>query len=297
MAISICNVHTNSNQKEITSYVRGDFPIACYEDNMQEITVPVHWHDEFEYIIATKGIVTVCTNGDHIDLNEGDSIFINSGCLHGVKSVTNSDSVLRSLIILPRFIGGSADNVIFNKLILPFSKEDSPSYILLNEHCNWQYDIRKYMLNSWIAITDESYDFENESRFFISRAIRLIVDHLSEAKVIYKTKDNILERIRFTINYIEEHYNTDISIQDLTALLDCSESVLLRNFKKIAGTSPMQFLLNYRIQKAAEMLLTTDMKSNAIAFSCGFHDFSYFIKIFKRNMGVTPAKYRESKIL
>ena len=295
MAISICNVHTNNSQKETTFHGSVNFPVACYEDDMQLMNVPIHWHDEYEYIIATKGIVTVLVNDEQIHLHVGDSIFINSECLHGVKSVTDEDSILRSLVILPKLIGGSADNIIFQRIIVPFSSTDAPSYILMNHNTKWQKDIANAMLSAWDSITTESYDFENEARYQISKAMRILVDHLSETEH-RKSNDILLNRIKISIAYIEEHFAEDISNRDLLELLNCSESVLLRSFHQVVGISPMQFLMNHRIQKAAEMLLTTDLKSCDIAVSCGFHDFSYFTKIFKRSMGMTPIEYRNSKV-
>lgn len=295
MAISICDVHINNNQKDTTVYGSINFPVACYEDDMQLMSVPLHWHDEYEYIIATKGIVTVLVNAEQIELNIGDAIFINSECLHGVKSVTDEDSILRSLVILPKFIGGSADSIIFQRIIVPLGVSDAPSYILLNKDTKWQKDIADSMLAAWDSITNESYDFENEARYQISKAMRILVDHLSETNH-RKSNDILLNRIKLSISYIENHFDDDISNQDLLQLLDCSESVLLRSFKQAVGMSPMQFLMNHRIQKAAEMLLTTELKSCDIAVSCGFHDFSYFTKIFKRNIGMTPIEYRNSNV-
>ena len=83
MALSKCNVRTNSKQKETTPYGSIAFPIAIYEDNMETDSVPVHWHKEFEFIIATKGIVTVLLDGTRLELTPGEAVFINSGCLHG----------------------------------------------------------------------------------------------------------------------------------------------------------------------------------------------------------------------
>lgn len=294
MAISICDVHTNQTGKDTTPYGSVEFPIACYEDDMQIVSVPVHWHDEYEFIVASKGLVTVYVNGEQIELNPGEAIFINSGCLHGVKSTVEEISVLRSLVILPKFVGGSTDSVIYKKLILPFYSKEAPAYIVLNETNDWQKKTTDHMLSAWSVITDESFDYENEARYQISKAMRILVEHLSEIGTPTKSNNILLERMKIAISYIETNYANDICNHDLMELLDCSESVLLRNFKQVVGTSPMQFLMNYRIQRAAEMLLTTDLKSCDIAASCGFHDISYFTKIFKRTMGVTPSMYRDT---
>ena len=76
MAISICDVHINNNQEDTTLYGNVNFPVACYEDNMQLMNVPFHWHDEYEYIYATKGIVTVYVNTEQIKLNVGDCTLV-----------------------------------------------------------------------------------------------------------------------------------------------------------------------------------------------------------------------------
>lgn len=293
MAISICDVHTNERQKDTTPYGNIAFPAACYEDNMQEMKVPIHWHDEYEYIFAVKGTVTVFINAEHIRLNEGDSVFINSGCLHGVESVKNKESILRSLTILPKLIGGTAESVFSQKLVIPLNSKTAPSFIILNENSDWQSNATRAMLTAWDAITNEIYDFENESRYQISKAIRLLIDHMFENKVSYRSNDTVLEQIKVCLSYIEENYMNDISNPDLMNLCNWSESVLLRNFRQVTGTSPMQYIINHRIQKATEMLITTDLKSCDIALSCGFHDFSYFTKTFKRIMNMTPVEYRK----
>lgn len=297
MAISICDVHTNQSKKDITSYGSADFPIACYEDDMQLINVPVHWHEEYEFIVATSGIVTTYVNGEHIDLKPNEAIFINSGCLHGVKSVINEPSILRSLVVLPKFIGGSVDGIIYKRLILPFSEKGAPSYIILSDNTDWQKVLIESMLSAWSAITSESFDYENEARYYVSKAMRILVDHLSEAAAPSGANEPLLNRMKIAITHIESNYSDDISNNDLMELLGCSESVLLRSFNQVVNTSPMQYLMNYRIQKAAELLISTDLKSCDIATSCGFNDISYFTKIFKRKMGVTPSKYRDTLLI
>lgn len=294
MAISICEVHTTQNHKDTTIHGNMDFPIACYEDDMQLINVPIHWHDEYEYIIAIKGTVTVIVNGINIKLNVGDSIFINSGCLHEVKRVTDADSVLRSLVILPKLVGGSSDSIIYKRIILPFTAKDAPAFVILNQQNNWQKEISDCMLMAWSSISSESFDYENETRYQIAKAMRILVEHMPELNLFHDSNTVLLNRMKQAISYIEEHYSDDISNSVLMELLNCSESHLLRSFKQVLGITPMKYLMNIRIQKAAEMLLTTDLKSSEISISCGFHDFSYFTKVFRQNMGTTPSKYRDS---
>ncbi len=57
--------------------------------------------------------------------------------------------------------------------------------------------------------------------------------------------------------------------------------------------SPIQYLREYRLQKAAELLLVTDDKIKTIALNCGFNDMSYFTKSFKEFKGMLPGDYRK----
>ena len=294
MAVSVCNVLTDPKEKETTPHGRADFPVACYEDDMQVLNVPLHWHEEYEYIIAVKGIVTVCVNTGQLKLQEGDAVFINSGCLHGVLPSGRQVSVLRSLVFLPRLIGGSSDSVLFHKLIVPLSGREAPPYLLLSRAPGWQTDLNHAMLSAWQALSEEVYDFENETRYLLSRALRLLVDHLPELAAPPRSNDLLLEHMKRSLRYIEEHYMEDISNRDLMDVCHCSESALLRNFRSVTGCPPMQYLLRFRMQKAAELLLTTDMKSCDIGEACGFHDFSYFTRLFRRYSGRTPIAYREA---
>ena len=119
MAISICNVHTNTIQREITPHGSAQFPVACYEDNMELMDVPLHWHDEFEFILATKGTVTLHIGTVHLSVPKGSAVFINSGCLHSVESAVHKASVLRSLVIHPRFVGRAIDSYFWQQQIKP----------------------------------------------------------------------------------------------------------------------------------------------------------------------------------
>ena len=64
-------------------------------------------------------------------------------------------------------------------------------------------------------------------------------------------------------------------------------------FKKFTNFTPMEYLTNYRVERACELLKPTDKTVAEIAFDCGFSGNSYFGEIFKRSMGITPKEYRK----
>ena len=293
MAISICNVHTNQSTKEKTKHGKIDFPVACYEDNMQMISVPPHWHEEYEYIIVSQGSITLFINSDKIILRQGESVFINSGCIHSVLSIKEEVGILRSLVFMPKIISESKDSAIWRQVILPLSEKNAPLYLILNDHSDWQRQISAMMLQTWDTIKNEWYDYENEVRYLLSKSLRIMVDHMNTLNYKNAIYNPLLERMKIIFSFIDDNYMLDISNFDLMQLCQCSESVLLRSFRQVVDSSPMQYLLNYRINKAAELLITSDKSSKEVANSCGFHDVSYFTKMFKRSKSMTPIEYRK----
>lgn len=294
MAISTCNVQTDYKQKEMT--LHGDllFPVACYEDHMEKMDVPIHWHDEIEYIYAYEGVIELQIGSDALTLYKGQSVLINGNVLHAVHRLVSKKSILRSLVIHPDFIG-SSHSCFYQELILPFYGDQNKPYILMDQE-KWHHNFASCMMKAWQAITQEIEDYAIESRYLLSKALKLLVTHQKKSPIPTSSDIHAIERMKILIPYLENHYPEPLSNKDLMIIGACSESVLHRSFKKIVGQSPMDYLLHYRIKKAASLLLESSMKVSEIAISVGFNDLSYFTKQFKKITGMTPIQFRKAHI-
>lgn len=94
------------------------------------------------------------------------------------------------------------------------------------------------------------------------------------------------------IEYISGHYHEPIKAEDISSELNCSVAYLSRLFKKYVGTGLYNYLIEYRVHMAAN-LLHTDCSVTDICYRVGFSDCSNFIKKFKKIMGVTPLQYKK----
>lgn len=102
------------------------------------------------------------------------------------------------------------------------------------------------------------------------------------------------ERSQAFIAYIDERYaDPDLCASSLASEFHVSEKYLFSLFRKKTGLSPTGYLHHVRMQKAAELLCTTDDTVQAISTSVGFANFGTFYKAFKREYGVAPGKYRQ----
>jgi AraC-like DNA-binding protein/ligand-binding sensor protein len=94
--------------------------------------------------------------------------------------------------------------------------------------------------------------------------------------------------------YIRENYTRKVSLKKVSAVSGLSAPYFSTVFKEEMGENLSSYLNRLRVDRAAEMLLDTDLSLSEIAGSCGFEDQSWFSKIFKSYTGLSPGKYRDN---
>lgn len=120
-------------------------------------------------------------------------------------------------------------------------------------------------------------------------------DHLS----IVQEDRNLLTRECTQIkNFLDANYAEDISLDTLAALTHMNKYYLAHAFTKYTGLSPINYLLQKRIQEAKSLLESTSCSIAQISNMLGFSSQSYFSQVFKKSTGKTPIQHRnESKEL
>ena len=115
-------------------------------------------------------------------------------------------------------------------------------------------------------------------------------DSCVDANFHYYEDDKLVELVR---GYIADHLLENINIGVLAEHLSCSQSRLMRIFKKKNGLTIMEYLTRERMKKAKRLLEDTDLPISTIASFAGYEDYSYFTRVFKKESGITPREYRE----
>lgn len=107
------------------------------------------------------------------------------------------------------------------------------------------------------------------------------------------TKPFAYERLRPALSVIENRYREPITLQDMADSLLVTPQYTCHMFRQAVGLSPIEYLNRYRISKAKELLLEhADRGIKAITLEVGFESPSYFIRIFRKNEGMTPLEFR-----
>lgn len=131
----------------------------------------------------------------------------------------------------------------------------------------------------------------------IESMVRWLVDDVITPyiKILENSMDLEMKRIvEMTKEYIDTHYTEDISLDICADMHGISSYALSKAFNKVLGINFIDYLTNLRIEKAKELLVTTDQKIGDIAESVGYRH-SYFNRVFKREVGIPPSQYRKTK--
>ncbi|MBB5263889.1 AraC-like DNA-binding protein [Catenibacillus scindens] len=121
--------------------------------------------------------------------------------------------------------------------------------------------------------------------------ISCLLYNLLGALHMSRVNDNVIQN---AVVYMQEHYQENLTTPLLARLCFLGTSQFISRFKKNCSATPMEYLTNLRIDKAKNLLLTTDMPVSTVAHTTGFEDTSYFTRVFKKITGQTPREFRKS---
>lgn len=124
-----------------------------------------------------------------------------------------------------------------------------------------------------------------------------LIELLSNFKIrIAEDKDQQIDkRLYPVINYLNKHFYENLNIDQCAQMLCLSSGRFAHVFKDSTGVSPYAYVLNLRMEKAAEQLALSGIPVAEIAYKVGFDNPLYFSKMFKKKYGVSPTVFRKEK--
>lgn len=249
-----------------------------------------HVHTEFEILTMYDGHTEFNVNEQMYIVEKGDIIFVNSRVPHSTNiyagarafyiqfgvGMNTEDKYTKFSKYLARFINSGSDDVVIfkkgteiNETLLPLLDK------ILSENIEkkpaYETFVKSYMYNI-LAVLYRYNVLNTPDSFF---------------------KDGNISKLLPVLEYIDNHYNEPITLEQLASILHVSEYHFCRMFKKTIKTSLVQYLNFVRVCKAEKMLISTDKSISEISFENGFSSVSYFNRIFKKQKSCTPGEYRK----
>lgn len=296
MAISPCDnsaYNINSRGQELVSHGTPLFPVAFYHDDLERDRVPWHWHDELEVVRVHAGETTACVGARRFVLHAGQGFFVNADVLHSAQGVKGTNCRYHSVVFHPRLIGGGIDSVFWQNYLRPLIGSGMRG-LVLDGGQPWHAAALDAIERAWQAGASDAPGYEFKVRAALSELVFLLVSHLpAEGVHVSEKLQRDGQRIKQMLRFVQQNYAEELTVAQIASSAMISQSECLRCFRGTIGMAPIQYVKRYRIQKAAELLTSTDGKIADIGAQCGFQDTSYFTRAFREVKGMTPGEYRQ----
>lgn len=264
-----------------------DFPMAYYfvDENHPQYVMPLHWHREFEIIRVKTGSLRLFLGNMEYVLTKGDAIFVGPAVFH--RSEPHDciyECAVFDLNMLCRYPSGKIAEQILpiimgNTEIMPFCPADDG--VLSSTVGAFFSSLQK---------KEPYYQIE-----VLSLAAKIIYLLYSGEYIKGKPHTARTERQRETmttlLDYIEQNLTERITLGDLSRVSGINEKYLCKFFKEYSGYTPTDYVNRTRIELAC-FKMTSDGKSiTEAAFDSGFNELSYFSRMFRKYMGVSPREF------
>ena len=244
-------------------------------------TPHTHSFTEFFYVIKGKGQFFV--NETYHDIKEDDLIIVNPHVLH--TETSKDDTPLEYIVI-------GVEGLAF----FTAQGEEQQFDFSIHNYYNYKHEILFYLktLSNEVQSKDELSEIlqQNLLEALIINMIRRTSITLEVATTSKKEKKECI----FIEKYIKEHFKEEITLDLLSELTYMNKYYMVHSFKKYKGLSPINYLVECRIEEAKKLLETTNLGSRDIASIVGFSSQSYFSQVFRRMLYCTPQQYRKTFI-
>jgi AraC-like DNA-binding protein len=255
--------------------------------------VPLHWHDELELIYVKKGAGIVTVDFREYHVKAPCLLLILPRQLHSIEQKDTLSIEYENIIFHPSLLLSRQADVTATDFLLPLIDGQITVPTLFTPVYPYYTDV--------IAPIDacdeigktrpQGYElFIKSQLYYFFFILNNRCRNLTAPKSNYKA----LEKMKLVLKYIENNYMEKITIAEIAATVDFSESHFMRYFKETMGVSFVGYLKDYRLTMAARLLTSSDSSVLDIAAEVGFDNLSYFNRAFKEKYQMTPRQFRKN---
>ncbi len=287
--------HTGSKEELLPDF-ENEFPYIAsraYLDKYISRSVPWHWHKAMELFYMESGALEYYTPGGKVCFPAGSGGLVNSNVLHATKAISQSEKNIPILHIFDAsLLAGEQGGKIEQKYFAPIVTAPQIEILPLFPENAAQKEILK-LIREAFRFSGKEFGYEIKLRESLSEIWLLLFEQAAPmlAKGGAYNKSN--DKIKLMLIYIHEHYSEKISIPELAAAAYLSERECFRVFHNCLHMTPAEYIKNYRLQIACQMLARGKEPITAVSHACGLGSSSYFGKVFREYAHCTPSEYRE----
>ncbi len=283
-------------------FEEGKIPINVCKVNRKlgvthnhDLTEILHYHDFTEIIIILKGNSIHLVEGNEYVVSAGDIFVLQGYQAHAFKDASNLEivNVMFNINAQPDMLNTDRLKKMpgYNALfILEPQYRNSQHFKHILRLSRKELAQIEFVINTMLLEQNsmaEGYDM------VVRNKLEELVIYLSREYSKLKSREAIsLLRIGSIIDYLENNYDKDFSLEYLADMAIMSVRNFQRVFKKATGQSPIDYLIHIRLEKAKSFLRESNLQIADIAIRVGFNEYNYFSRKFKIAIGISPFKYR-----
>lgn len=279
--------------RETVSHGSEEYPFKYYYEDIWLFDfhcVDWHWHSEVEFVFLEKGKARFFVGSESYDLYEGMGIFINTHVIHRFEA--EECAVIPNIVFSPTLLSPKG-SLIYQKYILPVL-DSSADCIIFSPDVPWQQSA----LNSLMSVF-EIQEKENISEIKTAEILLKLWNtiyenvNIKERTAVSYASAHTQAQLQIMMQYIHKNYFQNISLNDIANTVSLSKSSALNIFNRYLKISPISYLVNYRLKRAATLLTSTENSVYSIAHDTGFENIGYFCRKFRGLYEMTPGEYRK----
>lgn len=254
--------------------------------------LPLHWHEEAEITLILEGSAIYTIDFETYEVEKGDLLFISPHVLHSAQIASGQKLVSDTFVFhLDMVINKTMDSCSM-KYLIPLQNGSYHFPPILKSKDPGYEDLISCMKEMYSIYQDAGYGYELMLKYNLYKIFYLLhSNNLITQKNTPGIPNQAEEKLKSILQYIENHYNEELTIQQLADLCHFSKCHFMNFFKKYVGVTCMEYIIDYRLNVIASKLIHYTGNITDLVMNAGFNNISYFNRVFKRKYGTTPKKY------
>ncbi|MGN0411701.1 MAG: helix-turn-helix domain-containing protein [Lachnospiraceae bacterium] len=282
-----------SNQEEKIEHFSTNYPYVMHTADLKKMLVPWHWHEEVEFDYVLSGKMNVTTIERTYEFQEGEAFFINTNVLCSMESASGkiTENRMYSHLFHPVFLGGYYKSIFETKYINPVLQNRKLDIVEIKGRTQNERELLKKLYQ--VSLLQEKSNMEFQTRNAFSEIWLLLMEIIRDMpKAEREINIRNQSRMQTMLSFIHQNYAEKITLEEIASSAVISRREAIRCFQNSIQKAPIEYLMEYRMERAKEMLEETDESITEVGMRCGFSSNAYFGKVFKEHCGITPLEYR-----
>lgn len=288
----ICkSISTDATGQELSQTEWRMFDAENYRGDVQQYIgacITFHWHEQMEIFFLESGEVELAVGEQRRMMHPGEGCFINAGQIHAIRALGQDACLYFSMVFAPGLVGGSAGSIFDARYVQPLIREGAAVTFF-----SAVSPMAQCFQKAFSACEGKSMGYEFRVRDALSEMLLLLYRETSFGA--FQGSESLQEQhLKEMLKWIQEHLDREtMRVSDIADAAHISVRECQRVFLQVLHYTPMEYVRLRRMNRASELLSGSDQSVTAIALSCGFSGPSYFAKLFRETVGMSPKEFRK----